>query len=47
MTDVVINIIFGAFKAVALVYNIITFVPYYIACQPGQKLKQSKRTKVS
>lgn len=45
MADVLINVVFGVLRAVTLVYNIVTFVPYYIVCKPGEKLKQSSRIK--
>lgn len=45
MADVLLHIVFGVFRAVTLVYNIVTFVPYYIVCRPGEKLKKSARIK--
>ncbi|XP_053404171.1 long-chain-fatty-acid--CoA ligase 4-like [Mercenaria mercenaria] len=45
MADIFLHLVFGVFKAVTLVYNIVTFVPYYVVCQPGEKLKRSNRLK--
>lgn len=45
MADFFIHLFFGVFKAVTFVYNVVTFVPYYVVCKPGEKLKRSKRLK--
>ncbi|XP_052784060.1 long-chain-fatty-acid--CoA ligase 4-like isoform X1 [Mya arenaria] len=45
MADVILSVVFGVFKILAVVYDVVTFVPYYIASKPGQKLKQSRRMK--
>lgn len=45
MEEILVSVIYGILKAISLVYDVITVVPYYIACQPGQKLKRSRRIK--
>lgn len=47
MADFFIHLFFGVFRAVTFMYNIVTFVPYYVVCKPGEKLKRSNRLKVS
>ena len=42
-----VSVVYGILKAVSLVYDFVTIVPYYLACQPGEKLKRSRRLKVS
>ena len=46
MADILMNFVIGVLRAVAMVYDIVSFVPYYVICQPGQVLKAKKRIKV-
>ena len=47
MAEILVGLVYGILRAVSLVYDFVTIVPYYIACQPGEKLRRSKRLKVS
>lgn len=45
MAEVLMTLVFGMLRVVAFVYNVVTFVPYYVACNPGEKQKMSRRLK--
>ncbi|KAH3813357.1 fatty acid CoA ligase Acsl3-like [Dreissena polymorpha] len=45
MADVLNNVVFGVLKALSVVYNVITIIPYYVMCQPGERLRRSNRIK--
>lgn len=45
MGDIWTKVTIGLLKGVAFVYDILTFVPYYLIDNPSQKLAQSRRIK--
>lgn len=47
MSEVFITIVIGFLKAIAYVYDVVAFVPYYMICKPYEKVRLSKRIKVS
>jgi len=47
MADFWTKVTVGLLKGVAFVYDIITFLPYYLIDKPSEKLKISRRIKVN
>lgn len=45
MSEVFISLVIGFLKAIAYVYDVVAFVPYYMICRPYEKVKRSKRIK--
>ena len=47
MGDAWISVLIGVLKGLAVVYDVITFIPWFLLDNPQRKLQQSRRVKVS
>ncbi|ESP04960.1 hypothetical protein LOTGIDRAFT_205986 [Lottia gigantea] len=45
MSDIFVKTIIGVIKAVSLVYDVVSFIPYYFMFDPNAKLRKSRRLK--